>query len=665
MIKIRDFWVTLCWVLTINGQSVAAQDDSFINFDWPGAKAKAKDLQRPRSFPAGEETSAIFLAARSGIRKVGFADLTSRLDRATNAPVTEKLLAGAHSAHSAEQKAKIEIATKDAVSKDVEVAQSAGFAALVSGSEKYRQLAMRTMLALATLDPHGESSVAKEDLSAMLIARTLALGLDWFHGDWTTTERRQLIGAISVRMEDFANKLVRGPKPLEKNLLVSHDNEVLGSLAEVAVLLLGDVSAADLWFDELVPLYARILPAFGGPDGGYANGTAYASWDMGEFSLRQWDTLRKATGLDLTKKLWAQNFGRYLAYFLPPGTPVGLFGDGTEVSLRENWARYGKAYANRVQNPLNRWYAAQWFQEDLSRLELLTSVVTPVGESTYPVGTANAAVFPTIGWVAMHSSLQDRGRTSLYFKSSPYGAVSHSHSDQNSFVLNVGGRQLMVDSGYYDYFGSPHHFGWTKRTWAHNAVTFDGGKGQDDPARPWGDETAKGKITSFFTSHDIDLTVGDATAAYRGQLKHATRGIVYLRPGVFIIFDSLESTQSRKWEWNVHALNKFVQSDNQTLAVNNEDAKACIQFQANTPTKFIQTNSFGIPPVRTKTEIRPDQWHGKFFTTASTSGFWSVAVVSTNCVPIEPDIRFKPTSITVRLPGRSFEFDGQKILVTQ
>ena len=35
----------------------------------------------------------------------------------------------------------------------------------------------------------------------------------------------------------------------------------------------------------------------------------------------------KMSGLDLLKQPWAREHGKYIAYFLPPGTPSGLFGD--------------------------------------------------------------------------------------------------------------------------------------------------------------------------------------------------------------------------------------------------------------------------------------------------------------------------------------------------
>jgi len=640
-----------------------AQDAFFAGFDWASAKIHARNLPHPRSFPAGTETRAVFEAANAGERSKGFAALMARLDRGPISPSAAQLIRSTRSAATADAKATVILVVKNAVLADANLAQEAGFAALVTGATKYRLGAMQVMRALADLDPRAETSVAKEDLSAMLILRTLALGIDWFYSYWTPEERQVLTRAIIVRMEDFATKLVRGPSPLEKNPLVSHDNEVLAGLAETAVILLGELPLADQWFDEFVPLYARLLTPFGGADGGYANGTAYASWDVGEYSLRQWDTLRRAIGLDLTQKTWAQNFGRYLAYFLPPGTPVGLFGNGTEVSMPETWARYAKAYATRVPTPLNRWYARQWFQEDPSRLELLTGPLAPISDAPYPTGTPDAAYFPSIGWVAMHSSLQDRGRTSMYFKSSPYGSVSHSHADQNSFVLNAGGRQLLVASGYYDYFGSRHHFGWTTRTIAQNAITFDQGLGQDNPAKPWGDAAAKGSITAFSTSSSVDLAVGDATAAYRGQLKQATRGVVYLRPNVFVVFDKLESVQPRIWEWNLHALNRMEQLAAGSLAINSAEQKACVHLQSNTPTSFSQTDTFTVPPIRTQTDPRPNQWHGQFVSSAATTRFWAVAVIEVGCAPSNPTVRFESTTSTVQIGAQTFEFDGQKIRV--
>ncbi|QJQ05510.1 heparinase II/III domain-containing protein [Undibacterium parvum] len=640
----------------------ATQVAVFAKFEWAQAKLKAKKLPHPRSFPVGDETSRVFNTLLQGERRVGFAALSQRVDLNLASSSLSSLPKAITDARTPDQIAQLPVVIKNFTYKEVRSSQDAGFVALVSGNERYRKDAMARMLALAALDPAGETGVVREDLSAMLVARTLALGLDWFYTYWTPLERKQLLQAISVRMEDFSAKLIHGPRAIEKFPLDSHNNEVLGALAEISVLLLGEIALADKWFDEFTPLYAKILTPFGGDDGGYANGTAYGGWDVGEFSLRHWDTLKRVIGLDLTQKTWAKNFGRFLVYFVPPGTPVGLFGNAAEVAMPETWARYAKAYSYRVDAPLYRWYARQWFQEDPTQLELLTAPVPAGGDVSYPVGTANSAVFQSIGWAALHSDLQDRARTSFYFKSSPYGSVSHSHADQNSFVLNVAGRQLLIDSGYYDYYGSKHHYGWSTHTLAHNAITFDGGQGQENLEKPWGDASAKGDILQFSTSEDVDMVLGDASAAYHGKLKQASRGIVYLRPNMFVIFDKVVSALPHYWEWNLHALNRFDDSDTKNLIVRNADKSACINFYSSAPVKFKQTDSFTVPPLRTSSERRPDQWHGQYKTNNQISDFWSITVIRVDCSAVSVRADFNAANAKIKIGSREFEFDGQTLV---
>ena len=54
---------------------------------------------------------------------------------------------------------------------------------------------------------------------------------------------------------------------------------------------------------------------------------------------------------------------------------------------------------------------------------------------------------------------------------------SHSHADQNAFVIEAFGRGLAIATGYYPWYGSPHHHQWTRSTQAVNSVLIDG-KGQ-------------------------------------------------------------------------------------------------------------------------------------------------------------------------------------------
>ena len=57
----------------------------------------------------------------------------------------------------------------------------------------------------------------------------------------------------------------------------------------------------------------------------------------------------------------------------------------------------------------------------------------------------SAALFRGIGWAGLHSALDNPQRDTFFlFKSSPFGSVSHSHADQNSFAIMKGGRALAI-----------------------------------------------------------------------------------------------------------------------------------------------------------------------------------------------------------------------------
>src|SRR5690606_27048156 len=115
------------------------------------------------------------------------------------------------------------------------------------------------------------------------------------------------------------------------------------------------------------------------------------------------------------------------------------FGDGFEQrQLREQQARFGKAYASFAPSPLARWYASHLEGEDPKRFEyVIAPPGTPARPEPLPAGTPDALHLPSIGWVALHSDLADPKRTSVYFKSSPppFGAFNHQAADQNAFVI--------------------------------------------------------------------------------------------------------------------------------------------------------------------------------------------------------------------------------------
>lgn len=616
----------------------------------------ASSKARPRSLGSPAEQAQLREALLKGERAPAFQNLLKRLHAAKLAPHQSTSLEGRGPVSALQT-----VAIKNEAEKLVMRAQQGAFAGWATRDAAMIRDAKARLLQLAAFDPQGMTGVKTEDLSARNIVWTLALGLDWLDGSWTAEERQLLLVVIGVRMDALVEHVVVGPpayKSLPRN---SHPSEIIGGLVDVSLLMAGESPAASDWLKRTLPLYLELLSPWGREDGGFANGTAYASWDVGEYSLRHWDSLLRISGVDVRAKPWVRNVGRYFTYMLPPGTPSNQFGDAAERRMSEVWARYAKAYALRVPEPLYRWYARQWFEQDDSTLELLAAPLPQLGDEDFPVDTPDSAYFPSVGWVAMHSSLRERGRTSLYFKSSEYGSVSHSHADQNSFTLVAGGKSLLIDSGYYDYFSSPHHVQWYRQTRAHNAITVDGGQGQGTGSQWVGDAQASGRITQYAEEGARAASSGDATAAYRDLLTRAVRGVLYQRPATFVIVDDLAASRTRSWEWNLHALQSMQETGPGRVRVENEGERVCVEVYEDardglTSLRFEQHTGFHAAPVKGGAPIGPDQWHGRFTVPMASKQTRLVAVLRVGCHDREVRLSPQGSVLVVQIDDKSSLF---------
>lgn len=533
----------------------------------------------------------------------------------------------------------------------------AALAWLAMGDRQVLLEAMRRTLNLADWNPRGTTGFAAHDQAGRSITWTLALAYDWLYPEWSEAERTRLAAVVRARLEDIMGKGVYGlddGRKLDRNPYDSHGAVAMARVAAICTVMAGVAPEFDACFRKVVPRYLKRPVPWGGDDGGYANGTTYGQWDTAFTHLIAWDILRHGVGVDPTQTPWAQGYGRFIAYFLPPGTPSGMFGDGAEKNWRGVWATQARAYAARVPSPLADWYARQQFGEEESSLQLLLAPARDWGTTPtqIPAGMPNSIHMPSIGWAAMHSNLADRGRTSVYFKSSPYGSFNHSHADQNGFVINSRGQSLAIDSGYYDYYDSPHWRGWYKQTRAHNAVTFDGGQGQLHDTM-----VAKGKITQFETTPVFDLVTGEATQAYGGALTRAVRSMVYVRPGTLLVFDSLASGKPRTWEWNIHALNPMAVSGERLIEIEKDGERLCVEVLHGPEMAFSQTDEFTHAPSG---DYRK-QWHGAFRSMAKGKDLRMLTMLSVNCDKQPVEVTVDPSGLGVALAGHRFVFTDASV----
>ncbi|MFH0945685.1 MAG: heparinase II/III family protein [Planctomycetota bacterium] len=203
--------------------------------------------------------------------------------------------------------------------------------------------------------------------------------------------------------------------------------------------------------------------------------------------------------------------------------------------------------------------------------------------------------------MALNLTLEDaRKNVQVLFKSSPFGTQSHGYEAQNSFLLNAFGERLLIRSGYRDLYGSAHHKDWMWHTRSVNSITL-GGRGQGKRTA-----AAVGRITEFHTSEVLDYVSGEAAAAYGGLLNSFARRVLFLKPDLIVIFDTLLATEPTTFEWWLHAENEMMVKDQTEITVTGKIGAAKVSFLAPENLEIRQTNRFDPPP---RPRIKLVQWH--------------------------------------------------------
>ncbi|CAI6053677.1 carbohydrate binding domain-containing protein [Cohnella sp. JJ-181] len=512
---------------------------------------------------------------------------------------------------------------------ETDMMMSAAFVYLVSGDEAYGNFAKERLLNVMTWDPLGSTNYRQVDQAFREIAYKGAIAYDWIYPLIEASDKPNILPMIVRRTQTLVDSIL-GSNSLYKNPWNSHGWTASGYVGTIAIALLHDdavvngvplyVTAKD-WFEKSVPARINIYPPVAGDDGGWASGTGY--WQYSHLADKLFaDVLLAASKLSLYDKAFTRNEQTFGLYFMPNGQPNGVFGDDTLNVYPALNATNAQRTAQMYQNPVVQWYANAFsFNRDLDYLFGFT-YGDPDLDSRPPVDLPTAKWQKDTDWVAMHSSLYDPERVSLYFKSSSYGSYNHNHADQNSFVINAYGEQLAIDAGQYDSYLSDHDGGFTRTTLAHNAITYDGGKGQKIL-----DMTASGKITGFVTSKSIDATVGDATQSYNTYadpdhpgLAQAQRSIIYVKPNAFVVVDNLKSKDpaGSEFEYLLHAMSSLeLDDDGQGATIKQKNAMMKVKFHTQSPLaatvtdKYLTEDGTEVNPTGSLAS-KPMQWHAKF-----------------------------------------------------
>jgi hypothetical protein len=287
-------------------------------------------------------------------------------------------------------------------------------------------------------------------------------------------------------------------------------------------------------------------------------------------------------------------------------------------------------FSTLTQDPYARWHA-QESGVTIGADVLSLAAYDPKLQARSPLELPGARSFPAVGLASFHTALGDKDNDiSFLMRSSPFGGVSHGHADQNAYVIEAFGRGLAIATGYYPWYGSPHHDQWTRATKAVNSVLVDG---QGQVQRRW---DAGGKLTAFQCSEDnpnngtsnaqtdrsqsrvqagYDYAEGEAAAAYAGRLERFRRHVVHVRPGIFVLFDDLRAAEPVRFQWLLHAYREIqVNETTRVLHVENDLAAMDVHLLLPDEVNFTQTDKYEPEP-----EPIARQWENTWHLTASTT----------------------------------------------
>ncbi|WP_314733464.1 heparinase II/III family protein [Anaerobacillus sp. CMMVII] len=144
-------------------------------------------------------------------------------------------------------------------------------------------------------------------------------------------------------------------------------------------------------------------------------------------------------------------------------------------------------------------------------------------------------------------------------KSSQYGSISHSHGDQNAFMLHAFGEPLAIHSGYYVAFNSTMHMNWRRQTISKNAILIDG-KGQFADKDKFIAMEANGKIEAVEDHENYAYIRSNATNAYQYHvpyLKKFVRETYFVNNSYFVLIDTIDLEQPGKVDWLLHSLHEM------------------------------------------------------------------------------------------------------------
>jgi len=501
----------------------------------------------------------------------------------------------------------------------------------LTGDKKYGEVSKALLLGAAEWDPEGISSVLARhgDEVGLGLAKAGAQTYDWIYDLLTDEERAKAKKMLIARADQMLRRLERRDWLARPES--SHDGRLPGYLIEHAIAL-AEEPRAKVWMEYAMLTYMTLFPHWAGRDGGWAEGIPYGM-AYNTIYLMPFEGLRSATGFDLWQRPFYRKVRYFFLYNISPRGEIMPWGDTEQAAVPPRTGGLRallQFHALRHNDPVVKAWVDLLERKPGRKASIspLAGIILPDDLEPKPLtDLPNDAAFFGVGWAALHSNLDDPDDDLLVlFKSSPFGGVSHSHADQNSFAIMKGGKALAIPGGErWPTHGSPFHKKYTQQTLAHNAVLVNG-EGQINR-----DAHANGHLTEFVTKPSFGYVCGDAQSAYRKVLTRCRRHVLLVRPSLICVVDDLEAPEPAAIQWLLHTREELeLDEAAQTFVSPRQDVAMKVHLITDGGFAYAQTKEWPMDPKEgfPKTRKKPPEKHWHFTaTTRETSAKHRIAAV--------------------------------------
>jgi hypothetical protein len=529
-------------------------------------------------------------------------------------------------------------------------AATLALAYLASGDERYGRAACRRIASVSRWNPEGSSHITHNDEAHMSIIWHGTHASDWVW-ELFTAEERALVVEQFRRRGQITYDHIHSNGAYGITRFDSHSGREIVFLAQIALALHDHIPEAQTWLEWLRPVLCGIWPIWSVDDGAWAEGPNYATTYvtiMTTFAT----TLKRSVGVDLYRRPFWRNHALWRQYCVPFYAEWIGFSD-CDVRGAGRW----NAYADLVET-IERETEAPTFGRYVADLRATATTLTesedesvdvsaqrylfmkpePLPET--PESDSMFAAFPETGYAAIRTHLNEPQRDIAFiFRSSPFGSISHSHANNNDFIIHVAGNILAMPSGYYDGFGSNHHTNWVWHTKAHNCVTLS------DAPQLMRSHDSRGAIERVFEDERLIYFCGIADSSYSDRASRCRRHVVFLKAQqCFALIDEFVAAPGvvSTLQWNLHSWAPFdVDATSRSFTLERAGSRLHAQFMYHQNAFFSLSEGWDPPPAGVKSK---DRWFQQYNLRFTLSGIESrrnlgVILAPAHAALQPPDVR--------------------------